>query len=265
MNDFYVYVYLDPRKPGKYVYGEYEFDYEPFYVGKGKGKRAWDFNRRKYGKNFLLLGKIKKIKSPIVSLIKENLQEVDAFIEEINLISSIGRVSKIEGPLCNMTDGGDGVSGLLVSEETRKKISDAGKGRVISEETKKKIKKANTGKIRSETVKKNISEGHKGIASHPKGTFKHSEKTKLALREINLGNKANDITRMRISNSLKGKVCPIETREKISIANKGKKDLTKEQIKNICDSRWTTAATDLCEQHNVTPTTIRRIWRINAL
>jgi len=34
MNKYYVYVYLDSRKPGKYKYGEYEFDYEPFYVGK---------------------------------------------------------------------------------------------------------------------------------------------------------------------------------------------------------------------------------------
>jgi hypothetical protein len=28
-NQFYVYVYLDPRKPGKYKYNNYEFDYEP--------------------------------------------------------------------------------------------------------------------------------------------------------------------------------------------------------------------------------------------
>ena len=33
---FYVYVYLDPRKSGWFVYEEYEFEYEPFYRDLGR-------------------------------------------------------------------------------------------------------------------------------------------------------------------------------------------------------------------------------------
>lgn len=41
---YYTYIYLDPRKPGKYEYTlkneeTIRFDYEPFYVGKGTGNR----------------------------------------------------------------------------------------------------------------------------------------------------------------------------------------------------------------------------------
>jgi len=38
---FYVYIYLDPRKPGRYVYGDYCFLYEPFYVWKNIGDLKW--------------------------------------------------------------------------------------------------------------------------------------------------------------------------------------------------------------------------------
>lgn len=35
-NNFCVYIYFDPRKPGYYGFGEISFDFEPIYVGKGK-------------------------------------------------------------------------------------------------------------------------------------------------------------------------------------------------------------------------------------
>lgn len=75
MNEYYIYIYLDPRKPGKYKYVEYEFKYEPFYVGKGKNGRWKDISdRSEYFKN-----KINKIKKsglkPLVIKLKENLNE----------------------------------------------------------------------------------------------------------------------------------------------------------------------------------------------
>ena len=36
---FYVYVYLDPRKSGKFSYKTVSFLYEPIYIGKGKDRR----------------------------------------------------------------------------------------------------------------------------------------------------------------------------------------------------------------------------------
>lgn len=117
---FYVYVYLDPRKPGKYVYGDFQFDYEPFYVGSGQRKRylshAKDSVLHRDNSNPLKSHKILKIiketsREQLVRLIvkiKKNLYLDDAQKLEIKLIQTIGRYDLKTGPLTNLTDGGEG-------------------------------------------------------------------------------------------------------------------------------------------------------------
>jgi len=63
--DHYVYVYLDPRKSGNYVYDDLIFNAEPFYVGSGRGyrKRYHLYENDDNHKNKPKYFKIKKIKS----------------------------------------------------------------------------------------------------------------------------------------------------------------------------------------------------------
>lgn len=153
---FYVYVYLDPRKPGKYYYPglEITFLFEPFYVGKGKGYRM---NKHlnsvelgsKYVFNSFKVGKIKQILNqglkPYIIILENNLFEKNAFELEKNVIKSIGRNDLKKGPLCNFTDGGEGSSGRKLSELTKEKIRNKALGRKVSESTKEKMRKNNIG------------------------------------------------------------------------------------------------------------------------
>jgi hypothetical protein len=127
-NKFYVYVYLDPRKPGEFIYDEYKFNYEPFYVGKGKGYRMnKHLSEVKCGiyKKDHKHNKIKKILEmglfPIILKIKKNLSENNALKIEKNVIKLIGRSDNKLGPLANTTDGGDGISGYKMVDDILKK------------------------------------------------------------------------------------------------------------------------------------------------
>lgn len=165
---FYVYVYLDPRKPGYYVYGNYIFEYEPFYVGKGSNGRLYKHLHysEKNAHNKHLYHKIKKIRkehksNPFIIKINEGLTEAVSFELEKELICVIGRHDEKLGPLCNHTDGGEGH--ICTSEEAREKMSKSQKGKIFSEETRKKISKACKGKKRSKETRQKMSERMKNI------------------------------------------------------------------------------------------------------
>ena len=72
-----------------------------------------------------------------------DITEEEAKSIEIQLIKKY----KDLGISYNITDGGDGTTGHIVSEETRRKISEAQLGKKHSEETKQKISKALSKKV----------------------------------------------------------------------------------------------------------------------
>jgi hypothetical protein len=179
MNNYYVYQYL--REDGT-----------PYYIGKGKGNRAYINNRTTP----------KPADNNRIQLIKKNLSEEDAFRLEIELIACHGRKDLGTGILRNLTDGGEGVSGRIATTETIEKrvakntgkkrtvdqklrMSQAQKGRKPTEytdekkyEISKKISDSLKGKTKSDEHKKKLSEHFTGKSNGPR-----SEETKQKMRK----------------------------------------------------------------------------------
>ena len=125
-NLYFVYCFVDTRKPGKYIYGDYEFDYEPIYIGKGKGIRPQRHFILYKNSNTRFYNKLKSIilnnYKPEIIYLNKDLTEQEAFKQEVYFIKLIGRIEN-GGTLTNLTDGGDGQSGFKFSDESKEKMS----------------------------------------------------------------------------------------------------------------------------------------------
>lgn len=123
MFKFYTYVYLNPLKGGDYNYGKLHFDFEPFYVGKGFGDRCNIHTLTIDTRNKLKQNIINKIlnnnKKPIIILLYSNITEYTAFRLEKYLINKLGRRDLKTGVLSNLTNGGEGVSGVIYNYERK--------------------------------------------------------------------------------------------------------------------------------------------------
>ena len=107
------------------------------------------------------------------------------------------------------------------SEETKRKISEAKKGRHLSEEHKRKLSEANKGKHHSEEAKKKMSEAKKGktFSEEARRNMSEAHKGKTSGRK---GKHVSEETRKKISDSCKGKQFSEETRRKLSEALRGR-------------------------------------------
>jgi hypothetical protein len=122
MNDYYVYAY----------YGYWEVAEKPFYIGKGRGRRAvCHLSAFKNSKsNCLFYQWLRQMaaggREASVKILHFELAESEAFDKEIELITQWGRFDRGgTGCLANQTDGGGGASNP--SAETRRRISEAGR------------------------------------------------------------------------------------------------------------------------------------------
>lgn len=196
-----------------------------FYVGIGNlPERAFSKKQRnKYWKNI-----VSKY-GYLIEILYDNISWEEACKKEIDLIKFYGRKDLEEGTLCNMTNGGDGVSNL--NEESRKKISEKIKstkpsgflGHKHSKEVKEKLSEFKKGNKYSLGNKMSEEEKQKR-RERMTGRFV-SEETKKKLSESKKGFKMSEEQKKKISESRKGKKLSEETKLKLSLSHKKRKQL----------------------------------------
>jgi hypothetical protein len=166
---------IDWKRQGEfYVYALFHpISGEPCYIGKGSGRRWRDQATKP--RNPILRNLIAKFGAPLPCVkVRQLLTEEQAFEIEKLLISIIGR-KKNGGSLANMTDGGDGVSGMRHSAEYRRRLSIENTGKKWGPDFKAKVRAGWTPEIRAAAAAK---------LRKPK-TPEHRERIRLA----NLGKK----------------------------------------------------------------------------
>ena len=169
-----------------YTYAYLREDGTPYYIGKGSGKRVYS--------------KIRSVSIPPkdrILILKKDLTEDRAFQHEKYMIAVFGRNDLGTGILHNKTDGGEGVSGRIYTEEQKQKITQSklGKNFGMVGENHHMYGKTHTPEARKKMSEKVSGEKHpmygkKGKEHHSYG-YRHTEESRKQMSEISRIRNAN--------------------------------------------------------------------------
>lgn len=203
----------------------------PFYVEKGHGRRAYSRDKR----NDYWQKVVAKDGGLTVEFIVTNVDEELAFLAEMETIDQFRRLGF---SLTNMSDGGEGLSGYVTSEETRRKISALKIGKPRPEHVRAKMAEFNRNRPPpSAETKRKISEALIGntyrrgkrssVETRAKQSIaqtgrKHSEETKAKISAGNMGKVISEEARKKHSEAMKGRPLSEETKRKMSETRKGR-------------------------------------------
>jgi hypothetical protein len=152
-----------PERREFYVYVIFRENGAPCYVGKGRKGRWLDHQRKAHNPHLRRIYAKAGGALPVAK-VRVDLTDTEACATEIALIAAIGRGR--DGPLVNMTDGGDGLKGWVPSQETRTRISEANTGHITSAETRAKMSAVRAGKpMSSEQLKRMMVGRHIWLSS----------------------------------------------------------------------------------------------------
>jgi NUMOD3 motif len=206
-----------------YIYEHWRLDRdECFYVGKGKGNRAYNLSNRNRHHKAIMAKLHREGFAMEIKIVASGIDEETAFSLEKERIA-FWRNAGCD--LVNMTTGGEGLAGLKFSIEHREKLSNSRNRQVMSPEQKNKISLALKGRKKNplSVVKSNAAKiGKKAsAATREKMSLAHAGKPRKPLSEQ---------TKAKISAAHMGKIVRPETKQKLSSVTKRNWDLKKSQV-----------------------------------
>ncbi|MES2904041.1 MAG: NUMOD3 domain-containing DNA-binding protein [Pseudomonadota bacterium] len=170
----YVYVHKTPA------------DGRVFYVGKGKGRRAWsERGRSRHWRHVVNKHGFE------ASIVRRDMPEGCALTFEMLLIEAFGFHN-----LTNATLGGGGITGWKHSDETKRRIGETQKGRVVTDKMRAALKKANANKVfRPETLAKMSA----AAKARPRQTRSAETRAKIAASHIGIRPSPETLLKMSLS------------------------------------------------------------------